>query len=275
MSRTYSSWRSLSSPNIRSSSTSEKPITAFSGVRSSCDMLARNSDLWPEAISSAREVWTLWIAIAPWVAKVSTSAIVRAAERRDRRLPEHDHAEHAVLAQHRDAEHRAEAAELERARHRVLRVVAGVADLHRLALGADAADDRARAGLQRHAHDVVAVGLRGAERVRAAVDVPVEDVDQPGVGAAEPHRLLEHGLEHRLELERRAPEHLEHAVGGGLALERLREVLFKLGSPVLGHGLNLSHRPASTPRRCVVRSARSASSGRSPSRSSRSSPCRR
>ena len=45
MSRRYSSWRSLMSPNIRSSSTSEKPSTALSGVRSSCDMLARNSDL--------------------------------------------------------------------------------------------------------------------------------------------------------------------------------------------------------------------------------------
>ena len=77
MSRTYSSWRSLSSPNMRSSSTSENPITAFSGVRSSCDMLARNSDLWPLAISSAREVCTFWIAIAPWVANVSRSAIVR------------------------------------------------------------------------------------------------------------------------------------------------------------------------------------------------------
>ena len=45
MSWRYSSWRSFSSPNMRSSSTSEKPITAFRGVRSSCDMLARNSDL--------------------------------------------------------------------------------------------------------------------------------------------------------------------------------------------------------------------------------------
>ena len=77
MSRTYSSWRSLSSPNMRSSSTSENPITAFSGVRSSCDIEARNSDLCPLAISSAREVWTFWIAIAPCVAKSSTSAIVR------------------------------------------------------------------------------------------------------------------------------------------------------------------------------------------------------
>ena len=45
MSRRYSSWRSLISPNVRSSSTWENPFTAFSGVRSSWDMLARNSDL--------------------------------------------------------------------------------------------------------------------------------------------------------------------------------------------------------------------------------------
>ena len=34
--------------------TSEKPMIAFSGVRSSCDMLARNSDLWRLAVSSSR-----------------------------------------------------------------------------------------------------------------------------------------------------------------------------------------------------------------------------
>ncbi len=45
MSCRYSSCRSLSSPNMRSSRTSENPMTAFSGVRSSWDMLARKSDL--------------------------------------------------------------------------------------------------------------------------------------------------------------------------------------------------------------------------------------
>ena len=53
MSRTYSICFTLSSPNMRSRSTSEKPITAFNGVRSSCDMLARNSLLWRFALSSS------------------------------------------------------------------------------------------------------------------------------------------------------------------------------------------------------------------------------
>ena len=39
-------------PNIRSARTSEKPRIAFRGVRSSWDMLARNSLLWRLATSS-------------------------------------------------------------------------------------------------------------------------------------------------------------------------------------------------------------------------------
>ena len=59
------------SPNIRSLRTSEKPMIALSGVRSSCDMLARNSDLcWLAAsssllfTSSSRNSRAFWIARA-------------------------------------------------------------------------------------------------------------------------------------------------------------------------------------------------------------------
>ena len=54
MSSRYSSCFSLTSPNIRSRSTCEKPMIAFSGVRSSCDMFARNSLLCRLAASSSR-----------------------------------------------------------------------------------------------------------------------------------------------------------------------------------------------------------------------------
>ena len=76
MSRTYSDWRSFKGPNSSSSSTSEKPMTAFSGVRSSCDIEARNADLCPDATSSSRAVCTFWIAITPWAANVVTSSTV-------------------------------------------------------------------------------------------------------------------------------------------------------------------------------------------------------
>ena len=54
MSSRYSSCFSFTSPNSFCCSTWEKPMIAFSGVRSSCDMLARNSDLCLVATSSAR-----------------------------------------------------------------------------------------------------------------------------------------------------------------------------------------------------------------------------
>ena len=53
MSSRYSSCFALISPEIPSRSTWEKPMIAFSGVRSSCDMLARNSDLCLLAVSSS------------------------------------------------------------------------------------------------------------------------------------------------------------------------------------------------------------------------------
>ena len=45
MSSRYSACFSFTEPTISSRNTCEKPMIAFSGVRSSWDMLARNSDL--------------------------------------------------------------------------------------------------------------------------------------------------------------------------------------------------------------------------------------
>ena len=180
--------------------------------------------LVPVAISSAREVITFWIAIAPWVANLTTRAIVRSskgaiAARQSTMTPSTRSSASigtpSIVWKPPSSSARAivyRGSDLASSSWTVRRS------------GPDAVDHAAGPGGQRHADDVVAVGLRGAERGLAAVDVAVEDVDQPGVGAAQAHGLLEHGLEDRLELERRAPEHLEHAVGSGLALQRLREV---------------------------------------------------
>ena len=59
------------------SSTSEKPMIALSGVRSSCDMLARNSDLCLLATSSWRLLsWISWNSRAFWIAITACSAKV-------------------------------------------------------------------------------------------------------------------------------------------------------------------------------------------------------
>ena len=53
MSSRYSACFAFTSPTIPSRSTCEKPMIAFSGVRSSCDMLARKSDLCWLVVSSS------------------------------------------------------------------------------------------------------------------------------------------------------------------------------------------------------------------------------
>ncbi len=53
MSLTYSHCLLFNCPNICWSSSSEKPMIAFSGVRNSCDIRARNSDLCWLAISAS------------------------------------------------------------------------------------------------------------------------------------------------------------------------------------------------------------------------------
>ena len=71
---------------MRSDSTSEKPMIALSGVRSSWDMFARNSDLcwlatssWRLFSSISRKSRAFWMARADWVAKVWSSATSSAA----------------------------------------------------------------------------------------------------------------------------------------------------------------------------------------------------
>ena len=82
MSSVYSACFSFSSPKSLSCKTSEKPMMALSGVRSSCDMLARNSDLWRLAASIwrllssiSRNSRAFWIANTDWVAKVFKSSM--------------------------------------------------------------------------------------------------------------------------------------------------------------------------------------------------------
>ncbi len=77
MSLRNSSCFSFSSPNVRSVRTSEKPMIALSGVRSSWDMWARNSDLCRLAASTSRLLSAIsrksrafWMARTDWVAKV-------------------------------------------------------------------------------------------------------------------------------------------------------------------------------------------------------------
>ena len=95
--------------------------------------------------------------------------------------PQRDDADHLLGGQHRDPEHRPEAAEL------ALDLVAGIGerveDLHGAALEPDPADQRPFAAGDRGRGQVVAVRLRRADREREPVHVAVEH-DLAGVRAA-------------------------------------------------------------------------------------------
>ena len=104
-----------------------------------------------------------------------------------------------------------------------------------LPLEPDPADQRPFAAGDRGRGQMVAVRLRRADREREPVHVAVEHEDLAGVGAAQPDGLAQHGLEHRLELERRAPDDVQHLGRGRLALARLGERALELLDPLVGH----------------------------------------
>ena len=127
MSSMYSACFSFSSPNIRSPSTSEKPMMALSGVRSSWDMLARNSDLcrlaasiWRLLSSISRNSRAFWIASTDWVAKVFRSSMTSGRNSPGVFRPNHQAADDAVFAQQGNGQAGAEAEAIEHLAHAAL-----------------------------------------------------------------------------------------------------------------------------------------------------------
>ena len=88
-------------------------MMALSGVRSSWDMLARNSDLCWLATSSCRLLSSIsrksrafWIARADWVAKVFSSSMTSGGNSPGRVADHDEAADQAILAEQRHREQR-------------------------------------------------------------------------------------------------------------------------------------------------------------------------
>ena len=165
-------------------------MTAFSGVRSSCDIEARNSDLCPDAISSSRAVCTFWIAIAPWAANVVTSSTVRSS---NGVAPSRARARSRPAPARRRASARRASCGSRRARSPASSCTPGPRARRGSAPSAARRPTRPTsvpepASIGTRA-DVVAVRLRRAERDLHPVGVAVEHVDQARVRAAQPHGL--------------------------------------------------------------------------------------
>ena len=69
-----------------------------------------------------------------------------------------------------------------------------------------------------------AVLLRAAADEGEPVDVIVELIDRPRIGAAQPDRVAHDGLEDGLQLERPAADDVEHLAGGRLLLDGLGQI---------------------------------------------------
>ena len=221
MSSRYSRCLSLSSPNMPSSSTSEKPITALSGVRSSCDMLARNSDLCALATSTcrlfspiSRNRWAFWIASADWLANLSSSSAVSTANSPGPLPPHDERSENPILAQQGHGEHRLPAVPQQLLDVRVGRLHVEVGQRLRPAQRRRPADRRlaeSNSGCPERPDQLVARAVGRPDPELPCVLVELED--RPAVGLRELDGVSDDRLQHLLEVERRADRFADGAQG--------------------------------------------------------------
>ena len=242
MSWTYSACLAFSSPNMRSPRTSEKPMIAFSGVRSSWDMFARNSDLWRLAASSSRlfssssrKRRAFWMARADWVAKVFSRSTISGGKapgafRRTTRPP--------MIRSSRSERHRQQGPD-SRSAGRTSRIgpcrplpAGDVGDLHRLPRARPPVRSRprpARIGAVRSALTSSSRSRWVARRWNSPGGLVVL-VDRPAVRARQSWSARDDDRrEHRLQVERRADRLADLAQRLEL-LDRARELRVRASS---------------------------------------------
>src|SRR5262249_29423394 len=203
---------------------SVSPMMALSGVRSSWLMLATNCDLCSLAL-------TFSIAIAAWSAKVVTSSICLSVNG-STVLRVKKHAGRSALAQHRHAEDCAHVGEPGSYSQPYLRICFGVHDMNGLALEYDPAGDRPAIRPERMLFHVLLL-LRGKAVARdMMVGAALGEPDGSPIRAAKACSRLGERVEHRLQIEGRAADDLEHVGGGSLLLQRFGEVA-RAGLPVV------------------------------------------
>ena len=127
---------------------------------------------------------------------------------------QNDDARRRPLAQQRNAEHGAGAADLRAFFELVFSIRQYIGNLHRSAFKHGATDNRAFAKRNRMLrHELVEL-----PRIAVVRDLPVRfaelAIDRGHVGFAQPRRRFDQRVEHRLQIEGRAADHFEH-VGGG------------------------------------------------------------
>ena len=209
-------------------------MIALSGVRSSCDMLARNSDLCLLASSSSRLLaWislnrrAFWIAITAWSAKVLQQRQLLVAERLRRVARDLDRADAAAFPEHR--------------RERDREAARRLGDPRAAAPARPASARTSAKWTTRRSRIAISVAVPSSGRGNVAGDararrfvarsprkpayaqhaVVVDEIDAEPARREQPLAAVEDLVEHRLRVGDRAADDLQHLGGRGLLLERL------------------------------------------------------
>src|SRR5258705_9964600 len=145
-------------------------------------------------------------------------------ERPDFGSPDHDGTDEYALPEHRDAHDRTEASDLLCLELLKLRIGQDVEDVNRLMLETNSPHHRLASRAKLASHPELPELWGGAEECSDAKDLAVESIDVAVGGSAELRGVLDEGIQHRLEIERRTTNHLEDLSGRRLLLERLGQI---------------------------------------------------
>ncbi len=140
-----------------------------------------------------------------------------------------DHPYDDTLAQERDAERSPVAAQLLSFAPGIVRVRQHIGNLNHPGLERGSPGDTAAIHRDLQRQEIIPNSRVHVGRM-AEAGGPAEKfalaLEQPGViRLAQPRRQLDQGIEHGLQIEGRAADHLEHVGGGGLLLQRFGELL--------------------------------------------------
>src|SRR6516225_6540639 len=150
-------------------------------------------------------------------------------ERLDRKPHQDDDAYRIAVAQQRHAEKGAKANLLLHLLQRVVRIGQDVGNLNRFALEHGAAENTAATRRERNVGHSKFARLdfveRQAESSAGLITGALLAMNRRDVGFAQAYRRFRKRIEHGLQIEGRAADHLEHVGGRGLLLQRVAEFL--------------------------------------------------
>src|SRR5262249_29848004 len=127
-----------------------------------------------------------------------------------------DHSDWRTLSQERDAKHGPITRKLDGLAPGIFRVCQNIGDVNLLALKRSSARDRSAVKRNRILLLVFDEFARKSMTGSKMEEIATSLEDECKIGVAQPSRRLDQRVEHRLQIESRAADHLEHVGSGGL-----------------------------------------------------------